>query len=109
MSEPRQERAIEDKKNKEVEGEGTEKKTKKNQKKKAIAIVTPGGVPIIQDQKGLLYKIAKCCNPKVGERIKGYMTVNQGVSIHSVDCSNIKKVSGKDKRILSVDWSLRSK
>ena len=107
MSEPRQGRAIEDKKNKEVEGEGTEKKTKKNQKKKAIAIVTPGGVPIIQDQKGLLYKLAKCCNPKVGEKIKGYMTVNQGVTIHSVECSNLKKASGKEKRILSASWSVK--
>ncbi len=92
---------------KEVEGEGTEKKTKKNQKKKAIAIVTPGGVPIIQDQKGLLYKLAKCCNPKVGEKIKGYMTVNQGVTIHSVECSNLKKASGKEKRILSASWSVK--
>ncbi|OGN01527.1 MAG: hypothetical protein A3B91_00120 [Candidatus Yanofskybacteria bacterium RIFCSPHIGHO2_02_FULL_41_29] len=89
---------------------GDEKITARKEKKKKIAIVSgPKGTPVIQGQTGLMYKIAKCCNPKVGNKIKGYMTVNQGVSIHSVDCSNIKKVSGKDKRILSVDWSLRSK
>ncbi len=63
--------------------------------------------PIIQGQTGLLYKIAKCCNPKVGDKIKGYMTVNHGVSIHLASCSNFKKINGNGKRLLSAGWSLK--
>lgn len=81
-------------------------KKKPAQKKVVIDIAKPG-VPVIQDQTGLLYKISKCCNPKVGDKIKGYMTINQGVSIHSVECSNIKKMSPSDKRLLEASWSTK--
>ena len=81
-----------------------ETKTKKQRPKKAVIEVIKKGVPIIQGHTGLMYKIAKCCNPKVGEKISGYITVNQGVSIHSSDCSNLKKVHSRSKRILSAWW-----
>ena len=51
-----------------------------------------------------MYKIAKCCNPKPEEKIRGYITLNQGVSIHSINCSNLKKGNGNDKRILNAKW-----
>ncbi len=65
------------------------------------------GIPVIQGQHGLMYKLAKCCNPKAGDKIKGYVTVNHGVSIHLVSCSNLKKINGNGKRFLSANWSLR--
>ncbi len=75
-------------------------------KKKVKVEVARVGVPVIQNQTGLMYKIARCCKPKVGDSIKGYMTVNQGVTIHAVDCSNLKK-TGNGKRILSASWSIK--
>lgn len=98
--------AAEEKKNPEFKKE-VEVKEKKVQKIKSTPVISLKGVPVIQGQSGLLYKIAKCCSPKVGDKIKGYMTLNQGVSIHSLSCSNLKKVSGNGKRILSASWSLR--
>ena len=74
---------------------------------KIAVVVTPRGVPIIQGQAGLMYKISKCCNPKPGDKIKGYMTLSQGVSIHTIECSNLKKVGGNEKRILSAGWSIK--
>jgi len=93
-------------------GKDADEKTKakkQQQKKKEIVIVTPQGTPVIQGQTGLMYKISKCCNPKPGDKIKGYMTVNQGVSIHIVDCSNLKRLSSNDKRLLSAGWSIKAK
>lgn len=63
------------------------------------------GEPLIAGQKGLLYKIAKCCNPKSSEKIKGYMTLNQGITIHADTCANLKKVNGNEKRIVAASWS----
>ncbi len=88
-----------------TENEETEKKEKITKKKKKIVVeAVKKGVPIIQGHTGLMYKIAKCCNPKVGQKINGYMTINQGVSIHSIDCSNLKKANNRSKRILNAQW-----
>lgn len=84
------------------EEEKKEKKYKKRPKKKIIIEVIKKGIPVIQGQTGLMYKIAKCCNPKVGDKIKGYMTLNRGVSIHISTCKALKNVT--EKRILSAGW-----
>lgn len=74
-------------------------------KRKSNVITARSGEPLIAGQSGLLYKIAKCCNPTPEQKIKGYMTLNQGISIHSADCSNLKKVNGDGKRIVVANWS----
>lgn len=58
--------------------------------------------PLVQGQSGLLYKIAKCCNPTPDKKITGYMTVNKGISIHLTSCSNLK--SAQETRILNAHW-----
>jgi len=80
---------------------------KKKQVKKVAVIVKLEGIPVIQGQTGLLYKISKCCHPKPGDKIKGYMTINQGVSIHLTTCTNLKRLSSNDKRLLSAGWSIK--
>lgn len=96
--------AIEEKKLKEAQGiKEEEKEIKKQINKKVVVAITKTGIPIIQDQTGLMYKLAKCCNPKVEDKIKGYMTVNQGVSIHTAQCKNIRTTNGN--RLLSASWS----
>ncbi len=94
-------------KEREPESEIVETKKAEAPKKKNIIIADPRGEPIIQGQKGLLYKFARCCNPTTSHRIKGYMTLNRGVSIHTADCSNIK--SAKGARVLTASWSNRDK
>lgn len=68
---------------------------------------TINSVPLIEGQSGLMYKISKCCAPKPGNLIKGYMTLNRGVSIHLATCSNIKLRNGNAKRIVTASWSLK--
>ncbi|MEK7121667.1 MAG: TGS domain-containing protein, partial [Patescibacteria group bacterium] len=65
------------------------------------------GTILIQGQKGFLYKLAKCCNPTTEHKIKGYLTVNRGVSIHIATCSNVK--NSASTRLLNASWSDRKK
>jgi len=53
--------------------------------------------------KGLLWQLARCCNPMPGEPIVGYVTRGRGATIHRQDCPNI--LQRKDtERLLQVDW-----
>ncbi|OGN03018.1 MAG: hypothetical protein A2655_02495 [Candidatus Yanofskybacteria bacterium RIFCSPHIGHO2_01_FULL_43_42] len=85
-----------------VAEEKTESKKPKTIKRKAGAIVTKIKEPLIAGQRGLMYKIAKCCNPEPGQKIAGYMTLTKGVSIHTHQCSNIK--NAPEARLVSVVW-----
>lgn len=99
--------SIEDESASEKKGAPEPEKPKIKQTKKVEVVVHKAGEPIIQGQKGLLYKLAKCCNPTTEHKIKGYMTVNRGVSIHVATCLNLKKNNGSGKRILTADWSTK--
>ncbi|MEI8308812.1 MAG: bifunctional (p)ppGpp synthetase/guanosine-3',5'-bis(diphosphate) 3'-pyrophosphohydrolase [Chloroflexales bacterium] len=49
-------------------------------------------------------RLAKCCNPVVGEQIVGYVTRGRGVTIHRADCRTI--VNERDRaRLIDVNWS----
>ena len=84
-----------------IEEKTTNKKATGN-KRKIKLIATKGDEPLIAGHKGLLYKIAKCCNPEPGNKIAGYMTLTKGVSIHTHQCSNIK--NAPEARLVSVVW-----
>lgn len=86
--------------------EATEPETVKiRQKKKTGLTIQKLGEPVIQGQRGLMYKLAKCCNPTTKDKIRGYMTLNRGVSIHTADCSNLKTKNGHSARLLSASWA----
>ena len=48
-----------------------------------------GGV-LIDGEPGYEVKFAKCCNPLPGDSIIGYITRGYGVSVHKMDCPNVK-------------------
>lgn len=50
----------------------------------------------------ILYTFAHCCNPVYGEKIKGYVTKGQGVSVHRADCPNVKDLTD---RIIDIEWN----
>lgn len=93
---------VEEEKNLKASQKTEEVKKKKTKKQKVIVEIVKKGVPVIQGQTGLMYKLAKCCSPKVGDKIKGYMTLNRGVSVHNAECTSIKNADGK--RILNANW-----
>jgi GTP pyrophosphokinase len=52
---------------------------------------------------GLLTRLARCCNPIVGEPIIGYVTRGKGVTIHRADCRTV--INERDRaRLVEVTW-----
>ncbi len=53
--------------------------------------------------KGLLWTMARCCNPMPGDEIVGYITRGRGATIHRQDCPNILRCKDTE-RFLQVGW-----
>jgi len=83
----------------------TAKRQEPRAKRKTVVAATRSGELSVAGQHGLLYKIAKCCSPTPGQKIAGYMTLNQGVSVHAASCFNLKRVGGNETRIVTAEWT----
>ena len=75
--------------------------------RQAVARMLPFGSSAIsvRGSGDLLAFLAKCCNPLPGEEIVGYITRGRGVSVHSVDCSNVKNLLYNPEREIEVEWA----
>ncbi|NOQ23902.1 MAG: RelA/SpoT family protein [Bacteroidales bacterium] len=62
---------------------------------------------LIDDElSNLDYKLAKCCNPILGDSIFGFVTVSEGIKIHRTSCPNARQLIEKyNYRILKAQWS----
>ena len=50
-------------------------------------------------------KLAQCCSPVRGDDVVGYITRGRGVSVHRVDCPNVKHLMISDEaRLVNVTW-----
>ena len=59
----------------------------------------------VAGEENLLTKIAGCCKPIEGDSIIGYITKNNGITIHNSSCKNIKQLKKINKnRIVAVFW-----
>ena len=54
----------------------------------------------------LLTRLARCCNPVPGDKIIGYVTRGEGVSVHRRDCRNVFHEDEKE-RLVDVEWGRR--
>lgn len=60
--------------------------------------------------ENLLTRIAGCCKPLPGEAITGYVTQNQGITVHRKSCANIINASSnKPERLIEVSWGALTK
>ncbi|RYQ65186.1 RelA/SpoT family protein [Bifidobacterium pseudolongum] len=51
-------------------------------------------------------KLARCCMPVPGDNIIGFITRNEGVSVHRVDCLNMINLQRKEpERVVEVEWT----
>ena len=51
-------------------------------------------------------KLARCCMPVPGDQIIGFITRNQGVSVHRTDCQNMIDLKNKQsERVVEVEWT----
>ncbi|MCG2690376.1 TGS domain-containing protein [Candidatus Parcubacteria bacterium] len=60
---------------------------------------------LIGKQKGIAYKIAKCCQPSPKDAISAFLTLSQPASIHKQTCQNFLKLQEKSpERIMEAEW-----
>ena len=51
-------------------------------------------------------KLARCCTPVPGDDIVGFITRNQGVSVHRTDCQNMIDLQHRQpERVIPVQWT----
>ena len=58
-----------------------------------------------KEEQKLDYKSSKCCNPISGDEVFGFVTINDGIKVHKMNCSNaISLQSNYAYRIMSAKW-----
>ncbi len=63
-----------------------------------------GGVTV-KGMQGILVRFAGCCNPVPGDEIVGFISRGHGVTVHRIDCPNLK--NAEDGRLIEVNWANR--
>ena len=54
-------------------------------------------------------KLAQCCSPVRGDDVVGYITRGRGVSVHRVDCPNVRHLmQTQEERFVNVTWDTPS-
>ena len=60
---------------------------------------------VVDGVDNLLITLARCCRPVPGDDIIGFITKGRGITVHRVDCDNVKSLSEEDqKRCIAVQW-----
>ena len=85
----------------EVEQEALPLRAVENAKKKTSSL----GVSV-KGVNDVWVKLARCCMPVPGDRIVGFITRNQGVSVHRTDCQNMIDLQRRQpERVVDVAWT----
>ena len=59
-----------------------------------------------ENVKGINYKLSKCCNPILGDKIKGFIASDGAIKIHREDCKNLQHLLSKyPYREIRTQWS----
>lgn len=57
------------------------------------------------DREQLEYKLAPCCNPIPGDKVFGFLTINDGIKIHKYDCPNALSMQANFAyRVIKAQW-----
>lgn len=57
------------------------------------------------NEEKLNYTLSKCCNPIPGDKVFGFITINDGIKVHKKDCPNaISMQSNFAYRIIKAKW-----
>ncbi|MCA0153514.1 RelA/SpoT family protein [Winogradskyella vincentii] len=58
-----------------------------------------------QEEEKLNYKLANCCNPIPGDKVFGFLTINDGMKVHKKNCPNaVSLQSNYAYRIMPAKW-----
>ena len=74
---------------------------KKAQNKEVILTPNKNDI-IVQGIDEIKVNIASCCKPIPGDRITGYITKGNGITVHRMMCPNVKEL---EERFIDVSWN----
>lgn len=58
-----------------------------------------------KEEEKLDYKLANCCNPIPGDKVFGFITINDGIKVHKKNCPNALSLqSNYAYRIMQAKW-----
>lgn len=61
---------------------------------------------IVEGSGTIMYSIARCCQPILGDEIIGYITKGRGVSVHKADCTHVGHLMKEHPgRIIACSWN----
>ena len=60
---------------------------------------------VVDGDPDMYTKLAKCCLPVPGDKILGFVTRSEGISVHREDCTNVGSLKRYPERIVPVSWS----
>lgn len=60
---------------------------------------------VVKGIEDIWVKLAKCCTPVPGDKIVGFVTRGQGVSVHREDCINVDQLKSQPERMVDVEWT----
>ncbi len=64
-------------------------------------------VIVLGDEKSTFdYKLSPCCNPIPGDKVFGFLTINEGIKIHRLNCPNaVQLMSNYAYRVIQAKWN----
>lgn len=66
----------------------------------------PAQLLIGDNMEKLDYTLSKCCNPIPGDDVFGFITINEGIKIHRVNCPNAVQLLSKHAyRVVKAKWT----
>ena len=96
---------LEDKDDPEKDKEKVIEKIAEKEKEKAKRRKDENYLLIDNTLDNVNYKLAKCCNPKAGDEVVGFVTIGKGISIHRKSCPNAKRMLERfGYRNIDVQW-----
>ena len=60
----------------------------------------------IGEEKNMMIRFARCCNPVPDDLILGYVSRGRGIIIHRENCSNLANNPEFDKRNIEAEWEI---
>jgi GTP pyrophosphokinase len=76
---------------------------------------SPSGAPpapptpmrvLVQHEKNMLFRFAKCCKPLPPDEITGYVSRGRGIIIHRKDCAAIQHIDEFEQRRIDAEWEV---
>ncbi|GHV85256.1 GTP pyrophosphokinase [Spirochaetia bacterium] len=58
----------------------------------------------VEDEKNMLFRFARCCNPILGDPITGYVSRGRGIIIHRESCKNLAHIPDFHERRIEAQW-----